>query len=188
MADDKEHIAIGLVIKALEGLDETQSERVIDYVIKRFSSVVPTKSQPGRAAIVTEHARENISRAPLKQTEPETRSMDIRSLKETKKPTSDAQMAVLVAYYLKTATTDERKDAIGSEEITTYFTQAGYPLPTGKNGAIDTLNNAKRAGYLESAGRGLFRLNPVGFNLAAYNMPTEGRATSKKSKTTNGKK
>ena len=90
-------------------------------------------------------------------------------------------MAVLVAYYLKTMAPDEeKKDAIKASDIEHYFTQADYPLPGGKNGAADTLGNAKRAGYMESAGHGLYRLNRVGFNLAAYSMPTEATAPARK--------
>ena len=182
MDEDKEYKAIGIVIGAINDLDSTQRERVIDYVLKRFgiSKDLTVKTQDTTEGS-TQH-QHALHKAPdSKPASPISVGMDIKQLKETRKPNSDVQMAVLVAYYLKSIAPDElKKDAIGTNDINTYFTQASYPLPQGKNGSIDTLKNAKKSGYMESAGRGLYRLNPVGFNLAAYNMPTSGKANPKK--------
>lgn len=175
MTEDKEYEAMGAVIKAVEGLHDEQRARIFEYVLKRFSipQTLPTPSKviPSDASSTVESSSEQKSGE---------RPLDIRELRNVKKPKSDTQMAVLVAYYLKTTTTEAQKDAITSEDIVSYFTQAGYPLPIGKNGAADTLNNAKKSGYFESAGKGLYRLNPVGFNLAAYNMPTENSSGQKR--------
>jgi len=94
---------------------------------------------------------------------------DIRSLKESKDPRNDIEMACVVAYYLKnSAPADERKPEIVAEDIEKYFTQADYPLPKVPK---QVLPNAKAAGYLDSVGRGKYRLNPVGHNLVAHSLP-----------------
>lgn len=94
---------------------------------------------------------------------------DIRSLKESKEPRNDIEMACVVAYYLKnSAPAAERKPEIVAEDIEKYFTQAGYPLPKVPK---QVLPNAKAAGYLDSVGRGKYRLNPVGHNLVAHSLP-----------------
>ena len=44
----------------------------------------------------------------------------------------------------------------------------GYKLPSRPE---FTLGNARNAGYLDSVGRGRYRLNPVGYNLAVHSLP-----------------
>jgi hypothetical protein len=104
--------------------------------------------------------------------------VDIRSLKEQKKPTSAIEMATLVAYYLRhEAPEDEQKAEVGAEDLEKYFVQAGYPLPAEKK---YTLQNAKRAGYVENASRGKYKLNSVGHNLIVHGLPrSETTALSK---------
>jgi len=84
-------------------------------------------------------------------------------------------MAALIAYYLsELAPEDDRRDAIGTEDLRKYFRQANYPLP----GAIQyTLGNAASAGFFESAGRGQYRLTAVGYNLVAHGLPSADDAT-----------
>ncbi len=79
------------------------------------------------------------------------------------------EMAALVAYYLSDlAPQAYRKTEIGTDDINTYFKQADFPLPTIPR---QTLFNAKAAGYFDSAGRGAFKLNPVGHNLVVHGLP-----------------
>jgi hypothetical protein len=101
---------------------------------------------------------------------PKTRSMDIRSFRAEKNPTTDVQMAAVVAYYLaELAPLDQRKTAITPKDITEYFKQAGHPLPKAPK---IPLWNARAAGYFNSDGHGNYTLNPVGHNLVAHNLPT----------------
>jgi hypothetical protein len=166
---DKESSAITIVVEALASLDEMSRARVLEYATKRFAPnmLELAPSQTWDAA--------HLAAAKLDERIDATqRRPDIKALKDEKQPSSGIQMAVLVAYYLKElAPLDERKDAISNADVIKYFNQARYPLPAGKKGPGDTLNNSRRAGYLETAGGGLFKLNSVGFNLAAYNMPVE---------------
>jgi len=81
-------------------------------------------------------------------------------------------MAALVAYYLaELAPSNEQTKALTRALLTKYFKQANYPLPKHPN---MTLVDAKNAGYLDSAGRGSYQLNPVGYNLIAHGLPRKG--------------
>jgi len=95
--------------------------------------------------------------------------VDIKTLKEDKKPRGAVEMACIVAYYLlELAPVDVRKDAIVVADLEKYFKQAKFKLPT----AIKyTLVNAKNAGYFDSAGSGSYKLNAVGYNLAVHTLP-----------------
>ena len=115
---------------------------------------------------------------------------DIRSLKQEKSANTDREMTVLVAYYLQNeAPENERKDTMGSADVLKYFKQANHPIPS-RPGM--TLTNTKNAGYLEQVGQGKYRLNAVGYNLVAHNMPSgtgkAKRATRGRTKKTGAKK
>lgn len=176
MEYDKELKAINDIISTLEGLEDDARLRVVNYVLERIG---------------LKGASSGRSPAPIYQSQPSTTvpsltgnqsGPDIRSLREQKKPNSAIQMAVLVAYYLQEIAPEvEKKNAIGVEDVRKYFNQASFPLP---KVPISALKNAKAAGYLESAERGLYKLNPVGYNLAAYGLPEKGtnNGTKKRSK------
>ena len=163
MENDKELQAISAVMKALSELDATQQKSALEYVTSRLGVKLPKMDPGGSMSLKIDKDDEGeLPRAK------EGEMVDIRALKDEKKPKSAIQMAVLVAYYLaRVAPTDQRMDSIGTAEIDKYFDQAKYPLP--KNSGV-LLGDAKRAGYLESTERGKYKLNPVGYNLAAHNM------------------
>ena len=101
-------------------------------------------------------------------------NMDIKSLKEQKKPSSARQMACLVAYYLQEhAPENERKKSITSADIEKYFKQAGYKLPEKLE---QLLADSKRSGYFESESRGAYKLTRVGYNLVAHSLPSREQA------------
>jgi hypothetical protein len=72
--------------------------------------------------------------------------------------------------FRKLAPTPDRKAEITKSDVERYFKAAGFNLPAD---ATFTLNNAKNAGYLDSAGAGQYRLNPVGYNLVAHRMGSD---------------
>jgi hypothetical protein len=77
-------------------------------------------------------------------------------------------MAALVAFYVtELAPASERNSTINKADIERYFKLANFRLPAD---AAFTLVNAKNAGYLDNAGSGQYKLNPVGYNLVAYRM------------------
>jgi hypothetical protein len=174
MKEDKELLAMQQIVKFLEDLDKDAQKRVLVYVFSRIGISennfynsnkdaplqAPTKSVP----------EEPIQNSIINVT-------DIRTLKDQMNPATAVEMAVLVAYYLEDlAPQNEKKSEVGTADITTYFKQAGYPLPKAPK---MTLVHAKNSGYFESVGPGNFKLNPVGYNLAAHTMGKNERPTTK---------
>lgn len=155
-APDSELAAIEKVIGALAPLDSDARTRVMAYAFDRLR-MNPIPVAPTAAA----------SHPAI--TSPSTEVRDIRSLRDQKSPRSANEMATLVAYYLsETAPLSERKTAIAVDDVSKYFKQANYPLPRRPD---NTLVNAKNAGYLDLAGRGLYKLSPVGYNLVTQTLP-----------------
>ena len=152
--------ALEAVLSALAPLDSTARKRVLRYAHDRFGSEVA--DLPDLTAPREEGAGPEIGT---------TAAPDVRSLKEAKQPSSAVEMAVLAAYYAsELAPEGERSTTLGTAELTRYFKQAGYPLPSSPR---MTLFQAKNAGYLDSAERGRYRLNPVGHNLIAHGLPRD---------------
>jgi hypothetical protein len=172
--DDSELQAIRHVLAALVPLKREGRTRVLDYVLKRLGMLNETDSATASIAAASGHAS---------TTKPSgdsgSRQADVRSLKDEKAPRSANEMAALVAYYLSEAAPDaHRKQTINADDIKTYFKQASFKLPSS---AKMTLVNAKNAGYLEATGEpGQYRLNPVGYNLVAYNLPAGGVKSKQK--------
>lgn len=109
-----------------------------------------------------------------------THSTDIKQFTAAKSPRSDQQFAAVVAYFYRfEAPEGERRDTIGAETLVEAARLAGRRRPAK---AIFTLNNAKNAGYLDSAGSGEFRINSVGENLVAMALPGDDNGNSAKPK------
>jgi hypothetical protein len=180
---DAELEAIQQVLTALEALESDARQRVIDYVFQRLGLARSTSVNAAAFGAGTQwRGAESSSESPI-ETATEA-IVDIRNLRASKSPKTDNEMAALVAYYLKHhAPSDEKKDAISTADLEKYFVQAGYPLPKQPR---FTLQNAKNAGYFDPAGRGLFRLNPVGHNLVAHGLKSGGggQPTAKTKRTT----
>lgn len=164
MSEDilKELEAIKSITELLTNLNEGARQRTLNYVLEHLG-MKPSKGK--ELPLQKEHGSE----LPVVKIEEQQKINDIRSLRDAKKPNSDVEMAALVAYYLsEIAPSGIRKDGISAEDISTYFKQANHPLPSQPR---FTLTNARNAGYFESVGQGLYRLNPVGHNLVVHNMP-----------------
>ena len=184
MSDQKdvELEAIEQIIKALSGLDDAARSRVIAYVFQRLGLAMPTQMS---VAPSTPQPPLGVASPPQATVSHPGHITDIRTLKESKAPKSDTEMAALVAYYLKHhAPPEERKDVIQREDIEKYFVQADFPLP--KRSEF-TLPNAKNAGYFDPAEKGSYKLNPVGHNLIAHGL-SESRASGSRSKNGTKKK
>jgi hypothetical protein len=166
--------AIDGMIEAISSLEEKDQQVAINAVCIHLGLSVPFQREiPGNS----------MTPPPPGGVTPPTHSIplggqmgrtDIRSFKEQKQPSSAREMACIVAFYLENlAPADETKTAISTSDITKYFKQAGYPLPS----AIDQLlKDAKTAGYLDSGERGTYKLNPVGHNLVAHTLPRSGNS------------
>jgi hypothetical protein len=157
--DDIELTAMKTVLDSLQSLDSEARGRVLKYVFDRLGITSPIGERgPGAGHV------------PPKEPQLQ-RLADIRSLKEEKQPKSNNQMAALVGYYLsELAPAGERKEVIGDADIGKYFKQAGFKLPQRPDA---TLANARNAGYFDHAGEGVYRLNPVGYNLVVHGLPRE---------------
>jgi hypothetical protein len=159
---DRELSAIGQILDALDGLDGDSIQRVLDYVFSRLSIAVPRHIKPTPSASVA-------SSPAAQEMAPTSRTPSIRDLKEEKGPESSNQMAALVAYYLSEVLTDEnRKESVNTADLERLFKQAGFKLP--KTLSM-TLPNATAAGYFDAIGNGLYKLNPVGYNLVVHGLP-----------------
>ena len=191
---DLELNAINQVVTALSPLTAEQRTRAIEYVLRRFNFVPQEMTAP----IVPAQAGPIAPPAPLQQAQIATSQghviQDVRTLKEAKLPKSANEMAALVAYYVsELAPVSERKKEIGKSDIERHFKAAGFRLPAD---AGFTLVNAKNAGYLDSAGSGLYTLNPVGYNLVVHRMgsrdegakPSNGKRRGNTNRRPQGKK
>jgi hypothetical protein len=159
---DQELDAIGVILAALQPLDGESIQRVLDYVFGRLSisRAASSSAPPATVISLTPQGRDAVHSA---------RQLSIRDLKEEKRPAAANQMAALVAYYLSEMAPDgERKDAINASDLEKYFKQAGFKLPKAISQALP---NAAAAGYFDAAERGLYRLNPVGYNLVVHGLP-----------------
>lgn len=169
---DSEIRAIEQVIGALEPLESDARTRVLDYAFKRLGI---DESQPALQPLVPEP--EPPSAIAL---QPPGSPTDIRTLREEKLPKSANEMAAVVGYYLaEIAPESERKREIGTADIERYFKQAQHRLPEAPG---KTLPNAMAAGYFDSAGRGLYSLNPVGHNLVVHGLPRASSTTAPRRK------
>jgi len=171
---DQEIEAIRTLMTTLEPLDPKVRESVLNYVLRRLDIKLG-------AAGMTPPRGET---PPLPPGEPPTTSEEtteekhIKHFVKEKQPRSAIEMATLVAYYLShKAPQDERKQAITTKDIETYFKIAEFKLPTKPQ---FTLPNTKGAGYLDAIGTGEYKLNPVGYNLVVHSMPKSKRQPARK--------
>jgi hypothetical protein len=165
---DRELAAISSILKALEGMDGESIQRVLDYVFGRLSITTPRFAKTIATIVPQSVSAEANS----------LRRASIRDLREEKQPYSSNQMAALVGYYLsEIANGEEQKEAINTADIEKYFKQAGFKLP---KSPPQTLSNATAAGYFDSVGNGLYKLNAVGYNLVAHGLPRTHSAPPKR--------
>lgn len=167
---DKEIEAIKTVLSTLSGLPQDIRNNVLAYVLKRLEIRLELPGrQPDKTATTPPPTGEIYNSSAPEVTH-------IKTFKEQKKPKSATEMAVVVAYYLsQVAQGTEKKEAINAKDAVTYFKIADFPLSKQMR---FTLVNAKSAGYLDSVGNGEYRLNAVGHNLVAHNLPRSGQGNS----------
>ncbi len=154
--------AIDAIIDALGSLDEASQATAIRAACDHLKIRPPDN-------LAVRHTSPSgippLSEAAVVSTGP----TDIRALKQQKQPSSANEMAALIAFYLSEVVPEaERKTAVEQEDMTKYFKQAGFPLPKAPQ---VLLTNAKNAGYFDAVGSGKYRLNAVGYNLVAHNLP-----------------
>jgi len=155
--------AIDEIVAALSALDEKARGTAIAAACAHLGLDRPVAQQP---RLTTGPAMGPHAETPGPKP---SRAVDTRSIKEEKRPDTAMEMACLVAYYLQEqAPADERKDVVTIDDMKKYFKQAHFPFP---KRIEQLLVGAKHAGYFDPAERGKYRLNAVGYNLAAHSLP-----------------
>ena len=150
----KVKVTIGDAIVEVEG-----EEKGVVAIVQALSNVIRSDLKSASA----------VSPFPFIEPSQRLEQIDMRTFFQEKKPSSDIEATAVVAYYYKyLASPDRRKDAIDSATLQDAFRLAGRPLPSK---TAYTLANARGAGYLDATGEtGLYRLNPVGFNLVEHTL------------------
>lgn len=160
----------------LRPLDRERQQRILRWVAESLEITLHVKPT-GSLAVAEPPPSGEQPQIPSSPQTRESQGADIRTFVDNKSPKSDVQFAAVVAYYYRF----EAPQADRRETITSELLQASSRL-TGRK-RLDkpntTLNNAKNLGYLDSAGRGEFRINTVGENLVAMTLPSgQGEAPS----------
>ncbi|MCS3726976.1 hypothetical protein [Bradyrhizobium betae] len=165
---NNEFDAAKIIAETLAGLDRPQQERALRFASEALGLKAPEASAPaGRQA---EHL------ASVENVREPARALDIKQFTEAKAPQSDQQFAAVTAYYYQfEAPAHARRESIDAELLS-----EAARLATRKRPSRYALNNAKNAGYLDSAGHGEFRLNTVGENLVAITLPGKAATAGQK--------
>ena len=113
--------AIDEVIAALEALDDASRRTAVHAACEHLGLSDTPISSPDSG----EESSQQKQSPPSTMQPTKTTPVDIRSLKERKKPKTAQEMACLVAYYLEShAPTKERKSDISKADLEKYFKQA----------------------------------------------------------------
>lgn len=149
------------IVESLHGLDPKQQEQAIRFASESIGVRAPSSQR-----------REDKASTPeVPHTADTTHSTDIKQFTNAKSPKSDQQFAAVAAYFYRfEAPESDRKDAIDMDDLK----DAARLVANRRVPGVSVLNNAKNAGYLDSAGRGKFKINTVGENLVAMTLPGNG--------------
>lgn len=155
------------IVEQLKALPTEDQERVIKWACEKLGisePKVPVARTAASGAPVAALASQQLG----------TTSTNIKSFVAEKNPQSDMHFAVVVTYFYRFMAL-EKKEAITSEDLqeaTRLAGRARLTLPS------KTLSNAVFAGLLDSAGRGLWKINTVGENLVAIVLPGDPKGNS----------
>jgi hypothetical protein len=166
-------------VKLKIGDTEVEVEGAESGVVKIVQSLSDVLRGPARGASPPAVAGTSFAPPLATLTAPRLVS-DIRSFFEEKKPSSDIEAAAVAAYYYQYLAPEQtRRESIDSASLQEAFRMGRRPLPSR---TAYTLINARNAGYLDSAGEGEFRLNPVGYNLVEHGLGSSRGVEEKKAK------
>lgn len=152
--------AAKVIVETLKGLDKQQQARAIKFACESLEMQSPVTGAASAAGGTTPPT--GASATPAAQ--------DIKQFTLAKAPKSDQQFAAVVAYFHRfVAPEDQRKDTITAKDLTEAARLVGRKRPPSY-----TINNARNAGYLTSAGHGKSKISTVGENLVAVTLPGGG--------------
>lgn len=172
--------AVRVVVNTLEPFDSKDRERIIRWTKEKLG--MPISTSPIQTSHVEQPSTPSVEPDIVQQTiSPAGRNrIDIKSFVSQKAPSSDRQLAAVIAYYYAfEAPENEEKDSIDKDILIDACRKAGVRRPTNPG---QTLRNSAHAGYLDRAETGKYRLNSVGENLVAMVLP-DGSAQSVKKTT-----
>lgn len=151
------------LVNALAPLDDQTRTRVLDYVARRYSIAFGDHrpSAPPASPTARPETPSGITRVG---------APDINEFTRQKAPKSGIEMVTVLAYFLgHEVPANERRAEISSEDLTTYFPQADFPLPAKPR---QCLVDAKNKGWLQPGSvAGSYKLTPVGQNLVRHKLP-----------------
>lgn len=169
MAKDKpdDFEAVRSVVNTLEPFDAKDQERILRWAREKLGLATSSPAAPNSD---TKPPRDNAGG----DASAAVAATDIKSFIENKKPQSDSQFAAAVAYYYRfDAPEPQRKEAIGSTDLTEACRKTGRER---MKHPAQTLVNAHNQGYLDKgAERGTYAINTVGENLVAMALPDNGK-------------
>ncbi len=167
--DDLE--AVRAIVEALESFEADDKERIIRWAREKLKL-------PSISTLQQQSPLSPTSHIPIASTAPSlTTARDLKTFVAEKQPKSDVQFAATIAFYHRfEAPADRRKDNINAEDLREacrLVNRERLKKP------LQTLNNARNLGLLDSAGRGVFTINSVGENLVAMTLPAAPGKDSK---------
>jgi hypothetical protein len=156
------------VVNVLVGLPKPKQELILRWVLESLGISAPPLTSSLSGAAPPNPAP--VAPA-LGQPAQPPGVVDIASFVAEKAPRSDIQFVTVAAYYYRfVAPVNERRNTISPDVAQNATRLANRDrLAAPKN----TLNNAKKQGYLDSAERGEYSINTVGENLVARTLPRE---------------
>ncbi len=158
------------IVAELQGMNPAIQSLALQFAMQTLRLSPPT-SHPAAAPTPAHPHAPNAHAAAGATGQP----TDIKTFTAAKVPKSDQQFAAVVAYYFQfEAPVALRKNSIDAATMKDAARLVVWGQVKDWN---MTLNNATRAGYLDRAERGAFKLSSVGENLVAITLPGNG-ATS----------
>ena len=168
------------IVAELTGMIPEQQSLALKFAAETLGLALPAAM-----SVVATAPVQSLQPSPLHVASSAGHSPDIKSFTSMKAPKSDQQFAAVVAYFYQfESKADERRDAIDAEvmkDAARLVNRSQAPQ------WIMTLNNAKNAGYLDTAGSGKFKLSSVGENLVAITLPSNGGTALSNSNTSKKK-
>jgi hypothetical protein len=152
------------IVAELQGMTDDHQALALKFAIETLGLQMPTSHAPpipapGHSPQAAQHP---VSSTPAQRT-------DIKTFTAAKAPKSDQQFAAVVAYFYQfEAPEGQKQDSI---DAATMKDAARLARRKQVSDWSVTLDNARRTGYLDKAGRGKFKLNAVGENLVAITLP-----------------
>jgi hypothetical protein len=171
--DDLE--AVRAIVEAVESFETDDKERIIRWALEKLKLSI---AKPASPQVIAPSDYLTANKLPVAATDPSSQTRkDLRTFVAEKQPKSDVQFAATVAFYHRfEGPTDQRKDNISADDLKEACRLVNRER---LNKPLQTLNNARTLGLLDSAGRGVFAINSVGENLVAMTLPTGPGKTPK---------